>query len=252
MSSVASITHARRVVSWGNTRWDWKRAVRQDERLSDAAKVLAATLCDDFANHGTGFCNPSVAALARGLGKSERSIQRAISALKAAGWIDTIVRGRGDRGSAGKNDQGSEFIFLMAARDCSPEPEKAPDPATEKVADMAPLRNAERAQRVTPAAVKGDTRVVSPCTPYKDKPILNQRARAGDRSARMVITAADGQRDRCASPQAGEAGVTRFWAEKIRVGAYVPPSAIPIRMVQTMLTQALVTESQLRSAGVGW
>jgi len=252
MANVTPITAARRHVQWSDTRWAWKRGVRQDASLSDAAKVLAAALCDDWANHESGFCNPSVATLAKSLGKAERSIQRAIAALKAAGWLDTVVRGRGDRGGNGKGDQGSEFVFLMAQPQAPETVSEAAGNDAEKVTPLAPFRDKGDTQRVTLVTVKGDNRVVPPCTPYKDKPTLNQGARAGEGGSRPTIHRASGQRSSGTSVQAGEADVTRFWAEKIRAGGYVPQSAIPSHMVQAMLAKGLVTEADLQAAGVGW
>lgn len=49
--------------NWSRNRWTWKRCVRRDGRLSDAAKVLAAALCDDFSHHETGYCTPKIATL---------------------------------------------------------------------------------------------------------------------------------------------------------------------------------------------
>lgn len=252
MANVTSITVARRHVQWSDTRWAWKRGVRQDASLSDAAKVLAAALCDDWANHDSGFCNPSVATLAKALGKAERSIQRSIAALKAAGWLDTVVRGRGDRGGNGKGDQGSEFVFLMAQPKA---PETAPEPAEnepENVTQLAPFREKGDTQRVTPVTVKGDIRVVSPCTPYKDKPTLNQGARAGGGGSKPTKATASGQRVSSDSPEAVERGFIQFWAKTIRDGGYVAPSVVAPHRAQAMLSQGLVTEAELRSAGVGW
>lgn len=168
MSNVTPISAARRSVSWSDTRWDWKRGVRQDDRLPDAAKVLAAALCDDWANHNTGFCNPSVATLARALGKAERSVQRSIAALKAAGWLETVVRGRGDRGGHGKGEQGSEFVFLMADPRATEVPVQTAETAIEKVTELSPFREKGDTERVTPVTVKGDIRVIPPCTPFTD------------------------------------------------------------------------------------
>lgn len=90
--------------NWNTERWTWKRAVRQDGRLSDAAKLLAVSLCDDFAHHKTGYCNPSVGKVATALGKSDRAVQRAIKDLLRTGWIGVkYARGRG---------RSSEITFL--------------------------------------------------------------------------------------------------------------------------------------------
>lgn len=154
MGNVTPLSVARLVVSWANTGWNWKRDVRQDARLTDAAKVLAAALCDDWANHETGFCISSISTLAESLGKSERSIQRSIAALRDAGWLNTIVRGRGDRGG-GRSAQGSEFVFLMAEETSQSEPSERPAQTSEKVTHLSPCRQMGDTQRVTPVTVKG-------------------------------------------------------------------------------------------------
>lgn len=179
MGNVTAIDTARRLVNWENTRWNWKRGIRCDKRLTDAAKVLAAALCDQFADRDTGACFPSVSTLAESLGKSERSIQRSIAALRDAGWLDTVVRGRGDRGGRGgsRQQQGSEFIFLLPGEKAETKRESEAPEVKQRATTVSPFRPKGDTQRVTPVTVKGDIRVVPPCTPYKDKPNLNQRAR---------------------------------------------------------------------------
>lgn len=61
----------------------------KDHRLSDGAKLVAVVLCDTFANSKTALCYPGVKTLAETLGKSERSIRRALAELREAGWIVT-------------------------------------------------------------------------------------------------------------------------------------------------------------------
>jgi len=156
--------------NWARNRWTWKRAARRDPRLSDCAKVLAAALCDDFAHHETAYCAPRIATLAEALAKSDRSVQRALSELRQAGWI--AIRSGGGRGVS------SEITFekgdgTVAFSDQERVTHMA-QAASQTVTDVSP----KEAKRVTLVAEKGDSSVVPPCTPYKDKPNLNQRARA--------------------------------------------------------------------------
>lgn len=255
MSNVTSINVARRVVNWEDTRWAWKRGVRGDKRLPDAAKVLAATLCDDFANHGSGFCNPAIRTLAESLGKSERSIQRCIAALKQAGWLDTVVRGRGDRGghSRSKGNQGSEFVFLMGAEKAGIQAEEEHAKADQRAAVVSPFKPKGDTQRVTPVTVKGDSPVVPPCTPYKDKPNSNQRARGEpQRSATKVSRVVAEAAQTSSNQQTAALDAIGFWAEKISAGRYVAPSTIRPGQARTMLARGLVTEDALRQAGIRW
>lgn len=146
------------VGNWAADRWNWKRAVRRDARLSDAAKVLAAALCDDFAHHETGFCNPLIETLADALAKSPRSVQRALAELKDAMWIAVPeVKGRGRK---------NEIAFLKGDGVVTFTP-------SEKVTRLSPITP----EKVTTVARKGDRSV----TPYnKDKPTINQKAREAD------------------------------------------------------------------------
>ena len=145
---------ARPLQNWSSNRWGWKRAIRRDAYLSDAAKLLAATLCDDFAHHETAVCNPSVETLAEALAKSERSIQRALAELKDGHWIAVAaVQGRGRK---------NEIRFLNGDGTVALTP-------SQKVTALSP----KEPEKVTTVTLKGDKRV----TPYnKDKPNKNQRA----------------------------------------------------------------------------
>lgn len=154
---------------WGRLRWTWKRAACRDPELSDGAKLLAVTLCDTFAHHETGFCNPRVETIAEALGKSDRAIQRALAELREARWID-VRHGRG-RGKT------SQIVFLNGG---DPETFATPEKVTpmasrptertpEKVTEASPLSE----KKVTAMARKGDGSV----TPYTE-PKNNQKGRA--------------------------------------------------------------------------
>jgi len=156
---------------WTLARWDWKRAVRKDRTLSDAAKLLAAALCDDFAHHETAFCNPTVETLADALGKTVRPVQRALAELRDAQWITIkYAEGRGKKseisflGGHGISAlKPSEKVTHMASRDAK------------GVSSVAPIGTKPMAERVPANAQKG----ARYDTPYnKDKPKLNQKERA--------------------------------------------------------------------------
>lgn len=166
---------------WSRARWDWKRAVRKDRSLSDGAKLLAAALCDDFAHHETGFCNPAVETLADALGKSARQVQRALAELRDEQWIAIrYAEGRGKRSDisflSGQGEAAfstSESVRHMASQD------------RKGVSHLSPIRERSAEERVTDLARKGDRYV----TPFKDKPNSNQKesARADAPPAEPVL-----------------------------------------------------------------
>lgn len=78
---------------WAHDRWAWKRAVKSDRRLSDAGKLLATSLVDDFAHHATAACTPGVELLSRCFAWSERKVQYALAELRKRGWIE-VENGR--------------------------------------------------------------------------------------------------------------------------------------------------------------
>ena len=178
-SDTACSTIVRTLSDWKNNRWDWKRAVRRDARLSDGAKVLAAALCDDFARHETGFCNPSIGTLAKALGKSDRSVQRALAELRKFSWCAVIYAiGRGRQ---------SEILFqtgdgIVSVFDAEKTPHLS-DRRTERVTEVSPIADDLQAERVTPVALKGD-RGVTPYNKAKPKNNLKERASVRDQVER--------------------------------------------------------------------
>ena len=142
--------------NWSQNRWTWKRCVRRDPRLSTTAKLVAVSLCDDFAHHETAYCNPGVETIAEALCLCDRSILRAIAQLRDAGWISVMERrGRGRR---------SEYSFNKGDGTV----------AFSDVKKVTSLSNCSD-EKVTVLTGKGDKSV----TPYKDEPTNNQKAREG-------------------------------------------------------------------------
>ena len=60
-------------------------------KLLDSAKVVLFYLLECY-NHESGQCNPSHATIAKKLGKSIRTVERAIEQLKAVGWLTITQR----------------------------------------------------------------------------------------------------------------------------------------------------------------
>lgn len=78
-------------------RFEWQKAVLQQQALTPATRLVAAALATQFANDETGQLNPSMETLAAFLGVSLASVKRAIRALVDAGWLHrTEGRGRGN------------------------------------------------------------------------------------------------------------------------------------------------------------
>lgn len=177
------------VSDWKNARWSWKDAVCRAADLTDGAKLLAVRIVDSFAHHETAFCNPSIETMAEALGKSGRSVQRALVELQAAGWIRVeYAKGRGRTskiafltGPCAAAFDAPEKVTRLAARHADqPETyaESQPERVTadaeigqEKVTAASPFPK----EKVTNLARKGDSRV----TPIL-KPKNNQNSREAD------------------------------------------------------------------------
>jgi hypothetical protein len=153
---------------WGRLRWTWKRAACRDPELSDGAKLLAVTLCDTFAHHETGFCNPRVETIAEALGKSDRAIQRALAELRSGGWIAVRHLGRGKTSQIAFLNGGHPEAFA-APEKVTPMASRPNERAPEKVTEASPFAE----KKVTAMARKGDAGV----TPYTE-PKNNQKERA--------------------------------------------------------------------------
>lgn len=71
----------------------WRRAVLAAPELNHAAKLVACALAEHMDADG-GSCYPSVTTLAGETAQDRRTVQRALRALEASGWI-TRAEGRG-------------------------------------------------------------------------------------------------------------------------------------------------------------
>lgn len=87
-------------------------AINQDRELSNAAKVIAATLVCHFHNTVTGRCFPTLEQLAEAAAMCRRSVCAAVKELKRTGWI----RGKfgGGRGRANEIDLAIERVRSTA------------------------------------------------------------------------------------------------------------------------------------------
>lgn len=185
--TLSSSKYSAVVSDWKNRRWAWKDALCRVTALSDGAKLLAVRWVDSFAHHETAFCNPSVETMAEALGKSGRSIQRAIAELQAAGWIRVdYAKGRG---------RTSKIVFLNGPRgEAFDTPEKVtrlavhhadrPETVPERVTNAAEMPS-ERVTRLSPFSGKKVTavskRVTAVSPPFLNQTITKKNARSRTR-----------------------------------------------------------------------
>lgn len=201
----------------------------KDHRLSDGAKLVAVVLCDTFANSKTALCYPGVKTLAETLGKSERSIRRALAELREAGWIVT------EAGRRPHDRQG--FIFTKGDGTVTMD---------EKVADLCAHRAAKAASEAEDGRTDMTARAVKFVRPYNKEGTkeLNQTPLAPHERRRRTNPADAASRH--ARAEAGDApgtasdapGGSRSVAEKTgpaRTGnarpAAPPPPPVPWQRV---------------------
>ncbi|WP_187437564.1 helix-turn-helix domain-containing protein [Bradyrhizobium rifense] len=84
-----------------------RRAIMADPSLTSTAKLVADALLITFRNSTTGRCNPSLAKIALAIGRSRRTVIKAIGELKAGADPWLIVRGT--RGGSKDNTNNYEF-----------------------------------------------------------------------------------------------------------------------------------------------
>lgn len=223
---MSGVAHLRQIpeTAWHRAKWPWLRAVRRSERLSPMARLIACELVLDIADRNTGRCNPSPHSIADRLGCSADTVKRALSDLTKAGFIART-------GGAGGRGQAAAITFLTTADVLSIQSDAPGKPAaksTETGADLPPF--------------KGETSADLP--PFGlSKRGANLRAKGGQ------ICRLDPERDPDTRARTRE-GLLGFWAGKIRDGVYIPSTAVSPDQARAMLRAGLVTEDQLRAAGV--
>lgn len=70
--------------------------IRHDGRLSGSIRTIGAEICS-LSNFATGYCWAGEKYLVEKLGVGERTVKRAVAALKAAGYFEIIKVGRNNR-----------------------------------------------------------------------------------------------------------------------------------------------------------
>jgi hypothetical protein len=139
---------------WAKDRWQWIGDVLAAPDLSHTAKLIGVALAQGFANHETAECRPGLKALMAAVSISRATVLRALADLQAAGWLEK----RG--GNAPGRLAAYGFLFPQQVSSLRPE----------QVSSLRP-------EQVSPVSATGLNPEISPCTPYKDKPHMNHRAR---------------------------------------------------------------------------
>lgn len=148
---------------WAKERWEWSKRVRRDGNLSPMARLVAHSLAIGFANSETAECRPGLATLAEDCASSTRTIDRAMTDLERAGWIER------KGGNAPGVSAAIRFRF----------PEDRHATATEHTPDLthehAPDLAGEHTPDLTGTHAKSDA---PPRPPYMEEPNLNNKNHA--------------------------------------------------------------------------
>jgi helix-turn-helix protein len=88
-------------------KYDFLWRMFADTVLSFTGKVVATTLLLKFHNTKTGQCNPSIATIAKAIGRGRRTTFYAITELKETGWITVKSTG----GGSSRNTDQFDFDF---------------------------------------------------------------------------------------------------------------------------------------------
>ena len=220
------LTDRRRIgsVDWqGSGRFAWIAAIRRSSGLSLADKYLATTLALEWARREA-TCHPGTAAIVAETGMSLAAVKRSLVALEAAGWIAREGGGRGRGNSA-------RIVFLSRAQ-------------------IVPLKRV--AGEPFKGAEKGRGRAFYPDGKGSRVSLLGEEKGSQSDPKRLAgeplhykaqsIEKHKGARDLD--------DVARFWADVIQRKSHVPPSAITSALAARIVALGLLTEAELRAAGV--
>lgn len=218
-----------RNADWAVARFNWLRSIRYDGTLSPMARLLAHELALTTWNSDTGQCNPGPQALAARLRCAPDTIKRALAELVRAGCI------RREVGAVGRG-RTANIVFLARAEIVQFQDIKrgvsVPPFTGESGSEMPPFSPDKGGQNCTPNDEKGGQICVekggknAPQNPRKES-----YTRADTREG-------SGQDHRLA-----------MFAEKIRAGRYVAPSALTPSDCRQMIALSMVSPDQLRAAG---
>ncbi|MEO9460762.1 MAG: helix-turn-helix domain-containing protein [Lentilitoribacter sp.] len=94
----------------------WLEQLSCDAGLSDSAKCVALHIITRYVNGHTEEAWPSYQTIASAIGKSIKTIQRAIHDLELGGWFD-VVRGNGSRVSTRYRPTEASIVLACKARE---------------------------------------------------------------------------------------------------------------------------------------
>ncbi|TMV66875.1 helix-turn-helix domain-containing protein [Thioclava sp. BHET1] len=183
-----------------------------------AVMLALANHCDD-----EGRCFPSTKRIAQLVRCSERKVRLVVKDLSDRGYI------RVDQNAGPK---GCNVFYLYP----SPPAQRAP------LHDVHPCTPRQYPLHTVPSPPAQCA--AEPSKKHQRNPARGARAREGTSEGR------GGDRKRGDPKPRNDGDAVAFWAEKISEGVYVAPSAISAGMAQKMLRSGMVTEQQLRAAGV--
>lgn len=162
---------------WAKERWNWIGAVMADGSLTMAARLVAVSLAQGFANHETAECRPGLAALMTAVAASRATVLRALADLQSHGWIER----------RGGNAPGKVAAYVF--RNPGEAPEQVSPVRPEQVSSARPEQvSSLRPEQVSSVSGTGLNPATPPIPPYKDQPQLNHKyARQNPPSARAAI-----------------------------------------------------------------
>jgi hypothetical protein len=146
-------------------RFTWERAVRATKM--DPSTKLAALICGTYANQDGTKVRPGLRRLSEDAGLSQRSMKRAVVALRSMGLLDRVTKGS----NLGVKDMVDVYRLVIPAGN------QVPPMALGQVTPATPGAISDTNQ-VTPATEPGDTHVPLPSHDHVNYHSLSRPQRA--------------------------------------------------------------------------
>ena len=202
------------------------RAVRwamKERGLKSNERIALIYLCDPFTEELG--CFPSQSKLAKDTELSRATLNRALRGLEAKGLIRRIRR---TNAATGKQMSTVYVLGFQSKAD-----------AEQQHSRRLSRSNPESQKRRQPCTKTGENRV-----PDRDTNLRKEKNNEGKHR--------QPRRERSTSAADDTQDTLKFWAQKIKSGGYVPPSAVTPARARDMLAADLVTKVELRAAGITW
>lgn len=156
----------------------WLEQLSCDAVLSDSAKCVALHIITRYVNGHTEEAWPSYQTIADAIGKSVKTIQRAIHDLELGGWFD-VVRGNGSRVSTRYRPSEASIILACEARE-----------KTDKIVTLHPQKGGQNCpQRQSKMSSKGGQKCHPNLENLKNKKINGREGTAPPVERRRAIPA---------------------------------------------------------------